>query len=341
MIRKDIRLGFAFGGVALAVIVVYVLTASDAKTQKKGATIADGTSPGMIETVSPDAVALKTSADKVADKIVDRTAGKLTGDSKPITDEADKSAVATNADKPDANSELWKSTLDKGVLPVLMTETPSMPATGDKGGDKSNDKPPVRETPESTVGGTDSPLVPIGREPAAPVEARKLDGNVEPKADIIAPPLPTGSHTHVVQKGETLAKIAAVAYGNSNYYPHILRANPGIDPARLKPGMTINLPAADDVVAKTPPPTKTVAAPETPAKPTVLASNEPLDPKSQYRVEAGDSLFRISMKLYGTGTMVDKIYDMNKEAIGADRAKLKLHSVLKLPETPTQATASR
>jgi nucleoid-associated protein YgaU len=42
------------------------------------------------------------------------------------------------------------------------------------------------------------------------------------------------------------------------------------------------------------------------------------------------------MKLYGTSAKWQAIYDLNKDAIGTDPSKLKLKSVLKLPEPPTQ-----
>ena len=52
-------------------------------------------------------------------------------------------------------------------------------------------------------------------------------------------------------------------------------------------------------------------------------------------MQSGDSLHKISMKLYGKIDMVQKIYDLNKSAIGDNPAKLKLGQVLKLPQPPT------
>jgi nucleoid-associated protein YgaU len=59
-----------------------------------------------------------------------------------------------------------------------------------------------------------------------------------------------------------------------------------------------------------------------------------VDPRSEYRVQSGDSLHKIAVKLYGKIDMVDKIYELNKAAIGPNKAKLKLGMVLKLPEAP-------
>jgi nucleoid-associated protein YgaU len=144
--------------------------------------------------------------------------------------------------------------------------------------------------------------------------------------------------THVVQKGETLAQISQAAYGSPNYWPAIQRANPNLDPKKLHPGMTVNLPSIDEVK----PQKETAPSAGGPASAGLSSSNRAapsVDPRTQYVVTQNDSLYQISMKLYGKPTMVDKIYEANKETIGPDRAKLKLNMVLKLPEPPTQTAA--
>jgi len=65
------------------------------------------------------------------------------------------------------------------------------------------------------------------------------------------------------------------------------------------------------------------------AKPAVALSAK------EYAVQADDSLYKISMKLYGKGDKVDAIYELNKEKIGSDPARLKVGMVLKLPEAPS------
>src|SRR5207248_4647678 len=59
------------------------------------------------------------------------------------------------------------------------------------------------------------------------------------------------AHTHRVQSGETYSSISIAAYGSPRFYPAIMKANPGIDPAHLKVGMTINLPDASSVKGAT------------------------------------------------------------------------------------------
>jgi nucleoid-associated protein YgaU len=74
----------------------------------------------------------------------------------------------------------------------------------------------------------------------------------------------------------------------------------------------------------------------------VTVALPPIDERTQYRVQAGESLYKISLKLYGRGDKVNAIYDLNKDAIGANRNHLKAGTVLKLPDPPTAgATAAR
>ena len=70
------------------------------------------------------------------------------------------------------------------------------------------------------------------------------------------------------------------------------------------------------------------------------AGLRPVDPKLEYRIQSGDSLARISQRLYGAENKVEALYNANREAIGPDREKLKLGMVLRLPEPPT-STPSR
>ena len=140
-----------------------------------------------------------------------------------------------------------------------------------------------------------------------------------------------------MQQGETFSTIAAALYGSPNFYPYLVRANPNVNPSKLRPGMEINYPDPSEVKPSEKPAvadsaSSTAAAPIVPA-----AHHEPaaVDARTEYRVQSGDSLHKIAIKLYGKVEMVDKIYELNKTAIGSDPAKLKLGMVLKLPEPPT------
>lgn len=52
------------------------------------------------------------------------------------------------------------------------------------------------------------------------------------------------TQTHVVQKGDTLSKIADQYYGDAALYPKIFEANRDIlkDPNKIKPGQKLRIP---------------------------------------------------------------------------------------------------
>jgi len=137
-----------------------------------------------------------------------------------------------------------------------------------------------------------------------------------------------GGGTHRVAEGETFISIARSVYGDIRYVDSIQKANPGIDARRLRPGMVIHLPEKNATTSNDSAATAS-ARKSNSAKPAVSLSAK------EYAVQADDSLYKISMKLYGKGDKVDAIYELNKEKIGSDPARLKVGMVLKLPEAPS------
>jgi nucleoid-associated protein YgaU len=154
-------------------------------------------------------------------------------------------------------------------------------------------------------------------------------------APTVAPPSLTSAnsanHTHIVKQGENYWTISVAEYGSGAYVNQLMAANPNIPANRLRIDMPIVVPPKDKVV-----PAGAVASAAT-AGPTT----RPLNPAKEYRVKSGDSLYSISTALYGKADRLEKIYDLNKTAIGPDKGKLKLGMVLQLPEPPTAGTSSR
>jgi nucleoid-associated protein YgaU len=56
-------------------------------------------------------------------------------------------------------------------------------------------------------------------------------------------------------------------------------------------------------------------------------------------VQPGDNLNKIAIKKFGKVDMVSRIYELNKQLIGDDPAKLKVGMVLNMPTAATAATA--
>jgi len=52
----------------------------------------------------------------------------------------------------------------------------------------------------------------------------------------------TGPRTYTLQTGDTLADISSAFYGSPNRWRELVTANPGLDPAALKPGTVITIP---------------------------------------------------------------------------------------------------
>jgi 5'-nucleotidase / UDP-sugar diphosphatase len=82
-------------------------------------------------------------------------------------------------------------------------------------------------------------------------------------------------------------------------------------------------PARPPLAAPSPSPAATIGA-----SPVPVSSAEP---EQTYEVKSGDTLLSIAEEVYGDATKWRKIYDANKDTIGADPDKLKLEQKLKIP----------
>ena len=200
-------------------------------------------------------------------------------------------------------------------------------------------KPAVDLQPDTSTPSLDVPLIQTDTPgPEMPTQAQiPTMADITPPAPVASPtpdsaaptrtalaPVPTthpvlantGARTHVVATGETFSSIAQTVYGASKYWNRIADANPNVQPKSLRPGMILIIPA--------------FSAPVEPAAPAAVAP-APLNPKTEYRVQAGDSLYKIAVHLFNNGQYAEKIYDLNKPIIGPDPAKLKVGMVLNLP----------
>jgi Tfp pilus assembly protein FimV len=105
-----------------------------------------------------------------------------------------------------------------------------------------------------------------------------------------------------------------------------------VNPNALHAGQSINLPEVSAVKVAA----GSVAPDRTPAP---SGSTLVVDPTREYAVQPGDSLYAISMKLYGTPSKAEQIYQLNKATIGPSMSRLKVHMLLKLPAAPTTKPA--
>ena len=127
----------------------------------------------------------------------------------------------------------------KAEKPPVAT-TPGPAASSASSASSGSSAPPQATTPSATA--------PPASTPPSSAPSPTTPGTSPPTSAPSAPsaPLPGGptgaASTYVVQPGDSLWAIASTRYGNGAKYLDILAANPGLT-ERIKPGMTIGLPA--------------------------------------------------------------------------------------------------
>ncbi len=101
---------------------------------------------------------------------------------------------------------------------------------------------------------------------------------------------------HTVEAGETFGTIAAKYYGKSGMGSVVARANPFVDPTRLRPGRILKVP-------KDPANIQGIEVlPEVPGERVVV-------------VQSGDTLSSLAKAHFGTVTMADAIFEANRDTL--------------------------
>lgn len=330
--RKDVRMGFAVGGIMLAVIIVAVLVIH--RNKNAGKTVAfDPGKPAVSggDVPLPDATSARP-ADAPADAAIS-----------PAPAVPEKPPVAAAPEPRPAQEE--RAARDETRWDALFASTSSDPIKAQL---------------------TASAPKPKSHKTAAPVESRKVasdsdasdsaptdraaqsdSGSPQPLsakasgAANLSDPAPATSggsdpaRTHRVAAGETFVSISRAVYGDGKYFKAIQDANPTLTPEKLKPGVVIQVPPASQVKQSSGKSTRSSSSAS------AGASGPALDSSGKtYTVQKGDNLYKIAKKLYGKGEKEGDLYTANKQLIGPDSTRLKIGMVLQLPERPT-ATASR
>ena len=124
---------------------------------------------------------------------------------------------------------------------------------------------------------------------------------------------PARTVPYTVKENDSLWTIADAWFGDAGRWDLIAKANPLIDPDRLKLGQVLRLPPKN-------------ADRRRPERRRV-SPNEP----NTYTIRSGDSLWRIAKAQYGDHTKWSIIYDANRATIGRDPAKLSVGTRLHIP----------
>lgn len=335
--RKDVRTGFAVGSILFVGILVYVLfftggTPKDPNSRSQAnATGASGSGGSGASAASAGAAPVTpvTPVNPVPETPKPQPPPAVTETPRPTPPPVEQPPVALTPTT--RSSEESTATAANDITTTPVDETPRPIASGSS---FDWDAALNNGVARSLLGQTTTP------------DPDRVSTNAGPiardEAPVPAPePAPSASaaREYVLKQGDTFWTIAKAEYGSSSYFSHIVRANPNINPSRIKAGQTIILPARDQVV-----PGNGAAASANASTPTTrpvrAAAAAAADPATEYRVQTGENLYIISKKLYGRGDRSAKLYEANKELIGPNPNALKKGMVLKLPEPPTGSTVA-
>lgn len=175
--------------------------------------------------------------------------------------------------------------------------------------------------PESSVNGAP---IKIGRQvKATPTTDAKATPSVKaslPTSDAAAVDM------HRVQKGDTIAALSQMYYGDEKYTQFLIEQNPAIaNPRQLRVGTTIRIPAM----------LSTDGASRDARTSVVTAADKSKRSGNQesYTVRSGDTFYGIARKTLGNAGRWQEIYELNKSHVGGDPSRLKVGQVLVLPSS--------
>lgn len=391
--RKDAKIGFAIGAVLLAVLVVYAIVVPKKRTA----------SPLGVRVVVPQTLASNNNPSKGVDLV--ETNKAVTAAPAPQTPVANNSGTPGNATAvASANNPKSGDGVDWGKLvgaiqpmqssnptsPADSTQSPAAPANASPAASGSSDvagagvstvadnTPTGSFTPGDDGSGNSSAVAPSASNTSTdasvnvPIHPRR--GNLSrarrtthhSRTSEIASRGDTSGSSYVVASGDTLSGIAVRKYGQAHYYLQILKANPNVNPRKMRPGTHLVLPDLSTAIASARSSSGTINAdlesPQTSIRldansaagggvftpgnqpDTLFATNDTTSASNiaagssgaTYTVRPGDSLYRISKRLYGNSRMARDIYAANRDLIGSNMARVRVGMVLSLPAAPAQ-----
>lgn len=207
---------------------------------------------------------------------------------------------------------MWQPSRDDST-PKITFEQPTSQT-----GATSDEPQPIPEIP-SNGSGSLLERVTNAEDPAT----QQPVAETSPKAPILQAP---EFFEHTVREKDTMQTIAREYFGDSQSWGVIARANPFVDPQKLREGMVIRIPKDPDNIQGQ------VVGRDT--QPGVIEQHTPnSSPVIEYVVRPGDSLSRISLRIYGSSRHARFIYDSNRDVLRS-MDDISIGQLLRLPPLP-------
>lgn len=230
------------------------------------------------------------------------------------------------ADTPAARESRSAATKQKALIPPAR-EPDSPPEAAPRSREIAS---PTNSKARRNTLGSDDPKSERAATAAPAVKPADADAGVQ-DVEATAPQDRSSGTTYEVKGADSLRSIALEQYGDAQYWPMILRANPEVNPLKLKVGDKLYLPPLQEI--------QSGHSPTAPRKSTGDQKTQPPPPPaaSVYVTKDGDTLPYISKQLYGDSRRWREIYDLNRDQLDTPSA-IRRGMRLKLPETPAKST---
>ncbi len=222
-------------------------------------------------------------------------------------------------------------------LPAPDTASPTTPA-----GSPATPAPVGGAAPNPMISAAPAgpaPLAAVGPEPAAAASSAAPATQPSPDLTALQPttpaaalltPTPTAppTRTYAVKSGDNLSTIARQYYGSASRWTIIARANPTVDPNRLKIGQKLTIPDAGSM--------SSMGALATGHENAATATDAPADGQT-YKVQSGDTLWTIAQHFYHDGSKWPAIAKANRRVLGPNMNHLRSGITLVIPSAPAHS----
>ena len=119
-----------------------------------------------------------------------------------------------------------------------------------------------------------------------------------------------------------MQSIARDTFGSISYWRAIARANPTVDPNKLRVGTVLRIPIDPDNIQGRPTNADAPPAPDL--------------PDTRYIAQRGDTLSEIASRIYGRSALWTLIRDANIDKVGRDGTRLRPGMELVIPQAPAE-----